>query len=288
MSLLVQTNFQSLLDLLMPMGNTLNHYCLSHASQRTPSPFYRSLICGAPLPPEEKHLFIELGLYHQMVISGLHLSFSDRFTNTSFKQLHWMRWLIYSLLLITTNWSLPLLRAIGHKLLVQANQKLKLNAPPAVSTLCSVSLVLIVFPWSLFSLSLLLSWSATLGLGLPTKNPWIKSLGIYFCTLPVLLLATTNTPLAAIYNVISAPLFCFVLFPITIVGFFTPWLDSHCEMIWRFYLEFLSLLVPTSLHISPQKSPNLFYLWGYLFVLQLAFWRIDLQRRNNIALKEQK
>lgn len=225
--------------------------CQVILNQAESSSLSEALFCGVKLPfGRDRVLFQKVGLYHILVVSGLHLNWVKR--GYEFMTPKWAHSAIgLSITLaayaLFTGWQPPVVRALFEKLI----PKQYFSEP--VRILTSFFLCISLHPhWSL-SLSLSLSVTARVAIFLCNRwSPWGFTLGIVSLISPLLF---TGAPQAQLISFMMAPTLLGTLFSITLMDIWIFLSDSlfgvlhlswvtlfeGCAFLHRWLQDFLEL-----------------------------------------------
>ncbi len=241
---------------------------------------YSALLCGEKLPEGHiKNTFIAVGIIHLMVISGAHLIFIEKIWNLlpSFQFKHTL--LVFFLLVYSMSAGInpPVLRALFSLLLSRINQKLKLFWSPYIRVYISGLLCLLCQSAWFHSLSLQLSWIASMGMSNPRFSK-LKSCALTFILiLPIVSQWSSVHPLSIILNWLISPIAGGVLLPLSLLIIPFPFIRPVTDWLWEHFLKIISLFRPImenkGIELSLSLSP--FQIWIYICVcfilLQLYF-----------------
>lgn len=283
----------NLLNFLATLSADLHYSCLL----RTPASsnyqlFYQALVCGSN-PNAELALasLKNLGLYHLVVVSGSHLVFLEAII--AFLILNISRVVrslrlfsycshIHQILEITVIGLLfyfsavclfqpPVIRSFFSLLTRRIDNDARLNWPPDYIVLFSGLLSLIHSPHWIHSLSLQLSWMAALIITCRGLGSLQKCLLIFIVLLPVLACFSTSTPMTILTNFALAPLFGFLLFPISLLGVLIPSIWWLFEPLWKTLDHFIQMIDPSDAIANTHLAPNTICVWAYIAFLHLTF-----------------
>ena len=257
----------------------LNEECLQSIStdHSELTPIYSALICGERLPEGAlKKTFISLGIIHLMVISGAHLIFIEkawkilphfRFKNTV---------LVFFLFIYAFSSGLnpPVLRALFSFILNRINKQLKLFWSPYMRVQLSGLLCLLCQNSLVHSLSLQLSWTASLGMSNSFLPRWQSCLLTYVLILPLISGWGNTHPFSIIINWLIAPLASCILLPVSLLILPFPFLKPVADFMWMQFLQLLYFLRPLTeqqgIEVLPLKS---FTIWIYIVLLFIVLER---------------
>ncbi len=275
----------SLLSLVEPYSRSLHEICLQkiqngHRAEEQLTSIYSALLCGERLPEGAmKKTFIALGLIHLMVISGAHLIFLEKTWNLlpSFR----FKNVLLSLFLLTYSMSAglrpPVLRALFSLLLSKVNKEMKLFWSPYFRVQISGLLCLLCHSAWFDSLSLQLSWLASMGMS-NYRLCRLKSCALTFLLiLPIVSQWGGAHPFSILLNWIIAPLASCLLLPLSLFTIPFPFLRPWTDKLWEYLLLLMGRLKPLMENkgIELPWSLSSFQIWIYIcicfIVLELYF-----------------
>ena len=249
---------------------------------------YKALICGEKLPQGHlKEFFSKGGLIHLMVISGAHLLFLEKF---------WKKLPIpytvktLSLYVILTLYALgallyaPITRALFAFCLFRFSESKKLFSNPAMVTHLSGFLCLIYNPSWINSLSLQLSWLASLSQN--TETSLKRCFLTYFIIFPIINRWQEIHYLTIIINWLLSPLIGAVLFPLSFLSVFFHSLVPLTDSLWSIVFNALQIIEFFPPSISFLKfSISEKWTWPYISLILLVFYIIDSYNRFSLYKK---
>jgi predicted membrane metal-binding protein len=249
-------------DLALQPPVLFHSVCLSWVEEYRLHSVFSGLICGHALEPNEKNLFLNLGVYHWFVASGGHLIFLQTTIEmwlTKNKILIAILLFLYSLV---CGFQPPMVRSLSSIGLSVFSSRFALFLNPTQICLNSGLLTLLLFPDWYNSFSLQLSWLTALALH-QTKSESAKSFMVSIYLFP---LSQTWSALHLFYNVLLTPLFSKLLFPMTFLFFLLAPITSFGSVLWTFLLKGAEVLPSQQVHFSLNSSPTL--IWIYIGLLQ--------------------
>ena len=282
----------SFLNILKNKTTFLHEWCLQKI-QTENQIIYSALLCGEKLPEGEiKNTFISLGIIHLMVISGAHLIFLEK--AWSILPAFRLKKLLLVLFLLTYSMSAglnpPVLRALFSLLLARINKQLKLFWSPYLRVHISGLLCLLCQTSWFHSLSLQLSWIASLGMS-NHRIPRLQS-----CTLTFLLILPIVSswggvhPFSIIINWLLTPLAGGILLPLSLLTIPFPFLLPFTNTLWNQFLKIMKLLEPLveNNKVTLSWSLNSFQVWIYIcimFVLLQTLYVYSLRKTGKEKYK---
>ncbi|NCN41368.1 hypothetical protein GW916_08975 [bacterium] len=261
---------------MLRLSQSLQSICESRFNNEIYGAWKAALICGTSLG--SAHLSQELkslGLIHLIVVSGAHLVFLENALNLLLKPLpkRITRWSLPPILFLYSLFAglqPPLVRALFSRLPI---------SPLFLRFL--VSGVLSVLFFKELSLSLTLSWAASLLMSWPsTEKPHpASSAAFIFCGLfPLLLPMGAPSLWVALLQPFYSLFFGALVFPISFLNLLLP-LDGLTNLSWGFFFNLISAAEQFDFQTHHQKLihvPSALY----LLALQLMYWRAEVQTRR--------
>lgn len=258
--------------------NSLHEWCLNSFASLPNSPLNRAFICGEDLQDFQITTdFKVLGLIHILVVSGGHLvailSLLRFFSSGKHFRILFPFVLTYSWM---AGFQPPVVRATIQIVLCRLNKNLNSNL--FATELCLLSGILCLSLESMWtsSLSLQLSWLASLILAFANdfeedSCDLTRSSLIYLIMPPLLLSLGIPVPFSIAANLIIAPLMSFVLLPLGLFALVYHPATVLSDQTWSLVLAGLrvlshDLLPPTPAHLSISPSVT----WGYLLTINCA------------------
>jgi competence protein ComEC len=256
----------------------LHQMCLAKSPQSSYQEFYQALICGKRLPGSATKQSIQnIGLIHLFVVSGAHLHFVDAFIRPLTKSPRW-RFPLLFLFVITAALPMTALRAWIYLVLCTFSKCWKLHLPTHHCLLLSVLLGLSLQPEQFHSLSLPLSWMASLGI-LCGQSSMSQSIFVYLFTLPCLVKIHLLSPWSILINAFLAPTISLLLFPICMLTFVFQWLTPMTDGLWHLFFRIAENL-QIFLKVLPVtwEGPSPIQLWALcLFCHQVSYYGLRRQ-----------
>ncbi len=279
---------------------------------------HSGIVCGANLQHSDlKQLFQNTGLYHLLVVSGSHLGFIiwwlQKWRHSAFVFIAKTRildhtrlsivdffWSLFSLSLVllyalVTGLQAPVMRSLFEILVQTGARKLHVSMHAEWSLLLAGLLCLYLFPeWS-DSLSLQLSWCASLALKTPflDKRPhWRSQLQAHTFIYLILYLPfsvyTQTNPSSILFNFFFGPVLGLVLFPMCLINWFihelTPWTD-HIFGGLVYGLDLLNN--PSNLtRMKPRSPQSTDWIWAYIAFIHIFMHFGRIYWNRYILLKE--
>ena len=190
---------------------------------------YAALVCGVALREGEvKHLFVDAGLIHVLVVSGAHLSVLARLSR------RWPRPVTGALLTFyawLTGFGAPVVRA-GAARVVRGLTRARGLSDLQVEFLTSVLVLLLYPPW-FTSRSFLMTWLCLLALRAPPRHPrWPHVAYGVRCYLALYLFCLSH-PLTVAWNALVAPALGGLIFPLAGAAFVVPGVAALTDLAWR-------------------------------------------------------
>gem|GEM_PF-1740574 len=255
--------------LVMPWVKPVHQLCLNFAPASDYRVWYHAIVCGENLSPSmEKNWFQQTGLIHVIVVSGSHLVFLEDILRF-LKLPNWLRWSVLLFFSLASNLQPPITRALIQRVWNAFFQRQQIVMRSLHLQLLAGVTTLALFPSWWTSLSFLMSWLCVLALSLPmpSKHPLWQAALIYLLLIPAMLNIQTPHPAGILFNVMLAPVLGFVLFPMSLIGFFHPWLAAVSDAAWRL-LFFLFSQIPL-----PEAANGILFssLWLIIYLVLVQF-----------------
>lgn len=274
----------SILSIVEPYSQFLHEWCLwktqSAQTGEHLTHIYSALLCGERLPEGEiKKTFIALGVIHLMVISGAHLIFLEKIWNLlpSFRFKSSFLGLFLLVYSMSAGLNPPVLRALFSLLLTRINKKLKIFLSPYFRVQISGLLCLLCQSAWFNSLSLQLSWIASMGMS-NHRLSRLKSCALTFILiLPIISQWSGAHPLSILLNWFITPLTSCLLLPTSLLTIPFPFLRPLTDKLWEYFLFIMEKLRPLMENkgIELPWSLSSFQIWIYICIsfilLQLYF-----------------
>ncbi len=226
-----------------------------------------------------------IGISHLFAISGMHVVLFLSIINKMFKNLKLKKIIIFLFLLFflfITGFTESLLRCSLFLALSHINRKLNLNYKDINVLLMTASILLIINPYLIYSVSFMFSITITFFILLSKKilrsknyfkNLLIISVVCFLSSIPIL---ASNffkiNILSFVFNLFFVPFVSIIIFPLGVITFMFPFLDS-------LYLLFIKLLEYLTINLDKIKiftfvisKPSivvviLYYLFLYLMII---------------------
>ena len=200
---------------------------------------------------EEKNLYKNLGIIHLLSISGSYISIMLLVLNKLLNKKLIMIFLVFYIVL--TGFQISIIRSCSCYLLFILNSKydLKFNSKEIIMLLGTI--LLLINPFYLYDIGFLLSFIVSYSLMFfydlfENKNYIYKSLLIsivsFLSSLPIIV--NTNYSinlLSVVYNLFYIPYSVFILYPLSYITFFYPFLDN-------LYMLFINIFEHVSLYLN--------------------------------------
>lgn len=243
-----------------------------------------SLVCGQKLTNEKlKSDLSKTSLIHLFVISGSHLILLERALR--FIRLPgYVRFALLALYTLGTGWQPPTVRALASLGLRAVLGQYKCSLPGDLITLLAGLTLLFFFPAWWNSLSLLMSWCASLALCTPglfrVKNSLVRALTSQFAIWGFMLFPLWGIgslhPLSLLYNILLAPIISYLLLPLAILTLAHPWALHAFDSVLIFFTQLLQLFSEPIL-LEGGQTHALSHLWIWIMILHLSFHFLRLR-----------
>ena len=254
--------------------------CLSHLPS-PPGHALESLICGERIQdPNLQDILIQSGLLHLFVVSGSHLIWLDMIASTLRAPL-FLRGLLWFSFALACGWQPPIVRGALGLSLSRALPHLRtdhLVLATGLITLC-------LFPEWGTSLSLALSWTAALAMTWPQDPTWQGSLQrntlIWAMIAPLMLAWSVPSPLTVFSNLLMAPVFSALLFPIGILSIAIPPFLYVFDSLFAAFIATLKIF-PFKTGAAPDLRITPLMIWLWITLLHLAFHALTTEKRRRL------
>ncbi len=243
-----------------------------------------SLVCGQKLTNEKlKEDLSKTSLIHLFVISGSHLILFESVLRF-LRMPDYLRIAVLAFYTLATGWQPPTVRALFSLGLRHLLSRHKCFLPGDLQTLLAGLVLLFFFPAWWDSLSLLMSWCASLALCTPglfrLKNNLTKALtsqvAIWsFMLFPLWGIGSLH-PLSLLYNILLAPLISYLLLPLSFLAIAHPWCLAIFENVLNFFSHLLRLFSEPILSEDGTSHP-VQVLWIWILILHLSFHFLRLK-----------
>lgn len=280
----------SFLSLIEPLSQFLQERCLQQVQTGKTefTDLYSALLCGKRLPAGEiKKTFLSLGIIHLMVISGAHLIFLEKIWKLlpSFRLKNTLLGFFLLIYSMSAGLSPPVLRALFSLLLARINKDLKLFWSPYVRVQISGLLCLLCQNSWFHSLSLQLSWVASMGMSNHQLSRLHSCAITFILILPIVSQWGGLHPLSIIVNWLMTPLTSCVLLPLSLLTLPFPFLRFLTDKLWEQFLQITNLLRPLMENKGIELSWSLssFQIWIYIAVtfILLQFFFTFFKRKKH-------
>lgn len=235
-----------------------------------------SLLCGEKITEENlRKKLQQTSLIHIFVISGSHLILFDQLLSILRIPLY-VRFLILAMYTLATGFQPPAVRALCGLLATAALLWRGWRFPPDLRVLAVGMTILAAFPDWWQSRSLIMSWSASLALCVPSILRLRGSLprlslgqgAIFILMMPPLWGFGSLHPLSLLYNLLLGPVVSFVLLPLALLTLIIP----HSAVLFdSAVFSFTNGLqwVSEPVQLPAGRSLPTALLWGWVFLCHL-------------------
>ena len=263
----------SFLSVLKPAGSALHDWCLQAVQtaqgEDALTPIYSALLCGERLTEGNlKQTFVALGIIHLMVISGAHLIFLEKAWSLlpSFRFKDFFITLFLLIYSMSAGLNPPVVRALFSLLTARLSRKLKLFWGPYWRIQISGLLCLIFQSGWFHSLSLQLSWTASLGMSNHRISRLNSCVLTFILILPIVSQWGGLHPLSIILNWLITPLASCILLPLSMLIIPFPFIRPVTDFLWQCFLRAVGTLRPfmENKGIELAWSFNSFEIWIYI------------------------
>ena len=213
-----------------------------HINDYKSSSYLKAFLLGdlGNIKEDIKENYQSIGISHLMAISGMHVSIIILIINFFVKKSKNKNTIVFLFLvfyLFLTNYSISLKRVILFILLKHLNNKLNLNISSIMIHILTVFILLLINSFYIYNVGFLFSTIITFFIILSRNiikrlNSYIKKLAVislisFLSSIPILTLNFFKINLASVFfNILFVPFISFIVFPLSIITFIFPFLDS--------------------------------------------------------------
>lgn len=213
-----------------------------HINDYKSSSYLKAFLLGdlGDIKEDIKENYQSIGISHLMAISGMHVSIIILIINFFVKKSKNKNAIVFLFLvfyLFLTNYSISLKRVILFILLKHLNNKLNLNISSIMIHILTVFILLLINSFYIYNVGFLFSAIITFFIILSRNiikrlNSYIKKLAVislisFLSSIPILALNFFEINLASVFfNILFVPFISFIVFPLSIITFIFPFLDS--------------------------------------------------------------
>lgn len=281
------TGYSGLPTQLAESALPFHNACVERVPASRHSHLHAALVCGAKLPGgEQAETFRRTGLLHLIVVSGAHLLWLEALYSRLAGRGRLAKLLLIPLLCtfaLAARLEPPLLRGGLSMACSALSKRYQFGWSPLQIAALSGLFSLALFPIWFGSLSLLLSWTASLALArcAGTGSSWKRQITVYLCMAVCLLPLLPPHPLSIVFNVLAGPVLALLLFPLSAAAWAIPALTPLVDPVFSAILVILTEAGNT-VPLMPEIGfkPGLWVLWFYLFLLNTYWWREDVRRKR--------
>lgn len=229
------------------------------------------------------NIYQDIGISHLFAISGSHITIFAGILLFILKKIRLgekFRYLIVTLFLLfymfITGFSPSIVRAVVVFVLLSINKIFKLEVKTFNVFILGISLIIFINPFIIFQIGfqfssiiscILILFSQLINLQQGYfKKVFITSFISFLVSIPICLYNFYQiNVLSIIYNIFFIPFMNFILFPITLITFIIPWLDSILWMLINI-LEFVAKLCSNIPSVLIFKKPSI-VIFGLYFII---------------------
>ncbi len=229
------------------------------------------------------NIYQDIGISHLFAISGSHITVFAGILLFILKKIRLgekFRYLIVTLFLLfymfVTGFSSSIVRAVVVFVLLSINKIFKLEIKIFNVFILGISLIIFITPFIIFQIGfqfssiiscILILFSQLINLQQGYfKKVFITSFISFLVSIPICLYNFYQiNVLSIIYNMFFIPFMNFILFPITLITFIIPWLDSILWMLINI-LEFVAKLCSNIPSVLIFKKPSI-VIFGLYFII---------------------
>lgn len=278
-TLLFSTHIRfSAYDFIKPVAEKSHHFCVTYLPQNSQSiSELKALVCAENFPSlTDSHFYISTGLIHLFVVSGAHLVLIERLILMLPLQKKPARSVILIFLGaydLSCGLNPPVTRSWVVYALITGLQQIRTQWPPHYQLLIAGMLTLIFSPSWIISLSLQLSWIASLLVSINSSQLKHVSLifrqSLFFVLLfPTLVFFQVPRFSVVLINILLTPVLEFILFPLAL----TVWFCHFLHPLFDFLILYLKILLnktEMTYHFQISELPPSLVLWNWLLIFTL-------------------
>ena len=256
----------------------IKNYIYERCNDLKSSGYIKAFILGDKSSIDEYSLYQANGVSHLFALSGMHIGLLTGILLFLLKKYSKRNFLIILFLifyLIITIESASLLRSIVFYIMLKINKKFNLDISTKNILLLTISILIIYNPLIIMDMSFEYSAIVTYGLVVYTKyfkknyfvNLFITSLIAFLFSLPITVYYNYKiNMLSIISNLFVVPLVSFIIYPLSLITFIIPYLDSILFILLRLLILINNLLSSMAFNVVIPKVSIIFYLIYYLFL----------------------
>ena len=256
----------------------IKNYIYERCNDLKSGGYIKAFILGDKSSIDEYSLYQANGVSHLFALSGMHIGLLTGILLFLLKKYSKKNFLIILFLifyLIITIESASLLRSIVFYIMLKINKKFNLDISTKNILLLTISILIIYNPLIIMDMGFEYSAVVTYGLVVCTKyfkknyfvNLFITSLIAFLFSLPITVYYNYKiNMLSIISNLFVVPLVSFIIYPLSLITFIIPYLDSVLFILLRLLILINNLLSSVAFNVVIPKVSIIFYLIYYLFL----------------------
>ena len=256
----------------------IKNYIYERCNDLKSGGYIKAFILGDKSSIDEYSLYQANGVSHLFALSGMHIGLLTGILLFLLKKYSKKNFLIILFLifyLIITIESASLLRSIVFYIMLKINKKFNLDISTKNILLLTISILIIYNPLIIMDMGFEYSAVVTYGLVVCTKyfkknyfvNLFITSLIAFLFSLPIMVYYNYKiNMLSIISNLFVVPLVSFIIYPLSLITFIIPYLDSILFILLRLLILINNLLSSMAFNVVIPKVSIIFYLIYYLFL----------------------
>ena len=252
----------------------IKNYIYERCNDLKSGGYIKAFILGDKSSIDEYSLYQANGVSHLFALSGMHIGLLTGILLFLLKIYSKKNFLIILFLIITIE-SASLLRSIVFYIMLKINKKFNLDISTKNILLLTISILIIYNPLIIMDMGFEYSAVVTYGLVVCTKyfkknyfvNLFITSLIAFLFSLPITVYYNYKiNMLSIISNLFVVPLVSFIIYPLSLITFIIPYLDSILFILLRLLILINNLLSSMAFNVVIPKVSIIFYLIYYLFL----------------------
>ena len=263
---------------------SIKNILCKHIENYKSKDYLKTFILGKQSGIEEniKESYRSLGISHLFSVSGMHINLfvlvlskmSKRYKN---RQIFIMLFLLFYLFL--TNFAVSLLRCFLFFIAKYFNEQLRINLNNLQILIIITCFILLVNPYLIYNVGFLFSVVITFFILLYTNKKIIDnyivslfkiSLIAFLSSIPIISFSFFKINILSVfYNIIFVPIVSFVIFPLSLILFFAPFLDNVFYMILSCFNDFIIFFDNLNIFEFAISKTNFIYVILYYLILFL-------------------
>lgn len=268
-------------DILYKIKNRIIKHINNYESKK----YIKAFVIGDTSDIEANMLsnYRNIGISHLLAISGMHLSLFLIIIDLLFKKSRFKNLIIFSFLiflLFITNYPESLIRCFLFIILKYINKKLKLNYNNLELLVFCFSILILYNPYFIYNIgfifSIVITFFILLSKNILKEKSYVKKLVItslvcFFASIPIIANSFFKINLLTpLFNIIFVPIFSVIIFPLGLLTFIFPFLDSFYFIITGGMESVINIFSGLNMFNFVISKPNLIIVLIYYISLFLS------------------